>query len=365
MKVDRDIRVLCRHPSPSDATSFYRAVGPLKRLERQLDMRVRFEFMDVSPTKRVTWADFENADLYFSQRPYTENDIKLVNYAHLQGIPVWTDFDDDVFSVPAWNPAHKNYSDERTQKCVAECIASSDIVTVSTPYLRERLLELNPNITVVPNAYPTHSLGRYRKPDRGVLWQKKLAVWRGSKTHDDDLMQFTQQLGSAVQNHLDWTYCFFGSPFWLTIEYLKKAAANNPKSILLPGMIETYEYLYAAWAMKPALFFVPLSPDVFNMSKSNIAWMEAAHTGAAAIVPDWAEWKVPGALNYRDPKHFGELMEAAARGEIDLHKQANESYAYMREMLDLDKVNQKRFEVMKWCIEECVPKEPHITRMDD
>lgn len=356
-------RLICLAPRPSDATSFYRAVGPLKRIERTSNGAVFCDFLNVDRGSQINWTHFENGDIFFAQRPFTEGHLKLINYAHIQGLPVWVDFDDDVFSVPHSNPAHETYSKELTQKIVAECLASADVVTVSTPALAKRYEKLNPNIHVIPNAYPANALGRYRKADRGVLWQRKLAVWRGSRTHDEDLLQFTQELGGVVANHLDWTYAFFGSPFWVTMDYLRRAAAKNPRSVLPCGMIETHEYLHSAWAMKPALFFVPLAPTVFNQSKSNIAWIEAAHAGAAAIVPDWQEWKQPGALNYANPKQFAELMEAATRGEIDLHAKAKESYDFIVENLELDRINQFRLEVIEWCL-STKPREPMLEQME-
>ena len=97
---------------------------------------------------------YENMFFCKFQRPAESshvNMIKDIKY-RIRQCPVIADYDDLVFDIPEINVAAEYYN-ERT-KYIEEALTLVDGITVSTEYLRNKLLKYNSNISVVPNYIP-------------------------------------------------------------------------------------------------------------------------------------------------------------------------------------------------------------------
>lgn len=333
-------------PNPTDATSFYRAVGPIQELKRKLNFTLQVG-------SDVNWATLKGCDAIFVQRGYSSNHVQIVEMAKANGKKVWVDYDDDLFSVPASNRTYKLYSNEDIQNNIVRILLSADYISVSTEQLKKVFNEIIllagktsnkkfvDRISVIPNAYD-ESFCFYRKK---FEHQNKLITWRGSSTHDKDLMTYTSQMKSAVSNHLDWTFNFIGSPFWHTIEELESIEGIKPSNVIVIENLDPVEYWKMLWMTKPALIMTPLWDCPFNRSKSNIAWIEGLHAGAITLAPDWEEWRRPGVLNY-NPSNFGEILDRFMRGEFNGERIHKEGWDYLMENLTLNRVNHIREELL-------------------
>lgn len=334
-------------PSYKDATSFYRAVGPLQELKKKMGFLL-------SHGSDTNWATLKGSDAVFMQRPYANNQVQILEMAQANGLKVWVDYDDDLFTVPRSNRAFRLYGDQKVQNNIAQIVACADVVTVSTPALQRKLqeililvgkgapdfegLKLDPNkIHVVPNAYDEKFCFYAQK--KHTRKPKKLIAWRGSETHDKDLMAFTQPMKEALGKHLDWTFNFIGSPFWHTIEEMESVEGAKETNIIHTDNLDPVEFFKFLYLTAPALVIVPLWDCEFNRSKSNIAYIEAMHAGACCLAPDWEEWRRPGVINYKDAADFGEKLQAFMRGEFDSDKLHFEGWNYVKSNLTLNKVN--------------------------
>ena len=88
----KNLAVLC--PSNTDATSFYRGIGPLAEIRRE-----RFN-LALTFINDVNWSTLKLCDAAFLQRPFTSNHLKIAELVKRNQLPLWIDFDDDLFSVP-------------------------------------------------------------------------------------------------------------------------------------------------------------------------------------------------------------------------------------------------------------------------
>lgn len=340
-------------PADRDATAFYRSSGVLYGLLKELNIR-NLAF------KEFTWAEVAQVDAAFFQRPWGVNIPQIIDMFHDQGKKVWVDYDDDLFSVPFFNKTHKIYSDKKAQNAMASILSKADKVTVSTIALQakfQKILEAvkdgNPNdktlildptkIIHVPNAYNRQFMGPIEKQGR----QKKIVLWRGSSTHDKDLMEYTAAMGKVMGNHLDFTYTFVGSPFWWSIEQFETIQGITDKNLVLAGMLDPIEYMRFLREIKPCLIVVPLHDCEFNRAKSNIAWIEATMAGAVCLAPNWPEWQRPGVINYESQIDFAEKMDAYLRGEFDGAKLWQDSADYISENLTIGKVNKTRRTILE------------------
>lgn len=339
-------------PNAKDATAFFRSTGVLPDLFG--DMGIRSINMD-----ETTWASVAQVDAVFIQRPFDFAIPKIIDMHHDQGKGVWVDFDDDLFSVPFSNPTYKLYSDTKRQNAIMSAIAKADIVTVSTEALKTKFQKIltsvaegNPNdktlelshrkIEIIPNAYNAQFMGPLEKTEK----QRKVVLWRGSSTHDKDLMEYTAAIGNVMEKHPEFTYTFIGSPFWWSIEQFSSIKGMNDNNIQIAGALDVIEFLRFMKELRPALVIVPLHDCEFNRAKSNIAWIEATMAGAVCLAPDWPEWKRPGVLNYKDQTDFARIMDQYLSGKIDGGMLWDDSARYIRDNLTIGKVNKARRDII-------------------
>lgn len=293
--------------------------------------------IEISHSEQVNWATLKKADVVFVQRPSSSHYVQIIEMAKLNGKKIWIDYDDDLFSVPESNVTSKLYNAKDTKESIIKCLRLADLVTVSAASLKETYGTYNTNVKVVPNAYDK-VLFSYRKEK--LEPRNKIIFWRGSETHDEDLLEVTSELVKTAIKFPDYQWVFIGSPFWHTIQELVK---RKIKVIKIPAM-EPICYFKTIYEMRPAIQIVPLTDNKFNHGKSNIAWIEGTHAGAQVIAPDLPEWDRPGICLYRSGEIGNEIegaMNPAAR-----EKFTSESWQFINSDLTLDKVNDLRREYL-------------------
>lgn len=324
-----NLMVFC--PSRSDATSFYRGMGPLGRLRQQRSD------LNISIVDRVDWSLLRMVDAVFLQRPYDAAHLQMVQLAQDMKLPIWVDYDDDLFNLPTDNPSFALYSNEAVQKNIAQICAMANIVSVSTQDLAVKLRPLNKDIRVVPNAYDDVLLD-YR--EIAPTKQPRLVTWRGSPTHQRDLSFYAEAIVEASRKHPAWTWNFIGCDPWYLTEMM-----DEKKTVVTPalGITEYFRYIQR---LQARVQIVPLYDNTFNRSKSNIAWIEGSFAGSACLVPDWDEWKQPGATGYGNPQQFYEALDRLLRGVDDIAELAKTSWAHIERELPLSRINKLRSDIV-------------------
>lgn len=355
------MRLLCMFPSSGDATSLYRGVGPLATLKRQRkDLHLELDMANM-----WRWDSMRSADACFLQRPGGDQHVQMVSLAIANYKPIWIDYDDDLFCVPESNPTHKLYSDPKIQNNMSEMIAKADVISVSTPYLADKIRQIlervkdgfksggisshtnmDPGkVIVIPNAYDTDLMlpFDYKLPER-----RKVVVWRGSATHNDDLQMYAQAIGSAMAKHLDWCFTFVGEPSPRVMWELEKipGVKLGTQLVHVPTM-DPVNYFQFLLKVQPHLVMVPLVDGIFNRSKSNIGWIEATHAGACCLAPDWEEWQRPGVINYSNPATFARELDRYCAGKYDSKSRWKASQIFIQDQLTLPYVNTMRETLMK------------------
>jgi hypothetical protein len=310
-------------------------MGPLAHLKRTApaDNQLQITIVD-----SVNWANLAMVDAVFMQRPFTDAHLKVASLCRANRKPLWVDYDDNLFKVPRDNPTYHTYNSERNQRNVATILAMADRVSVSTQKLARDYNDLRkksglPLCDVIPNAlnellFPVNN--GFREQERHAM-----VMWRGSNTHDRDLMTVLPEIQAQAKAFKRHTFSFIGDPSWMFMEQL-------PNNCLSTAPVDPIEYFDVISKIKPQALICPLHDSEFNRAKSNIAWIEATYAGAAALVPNWEEWKLPGAVNYLDAKEFGTLLGKMISDPEFCQREAEKSWAYIKENLLLKQVNEKR-----------------------
>lgn len=324
--------ILCYFPCITDATSLYRGIGPLAAL-RKLDPNINI----IKAPEVCTYAELLSADILFMQRPFTKNHLNIIKFAKAMNIPTWADYDDNLFCVPAENPAAETYHAKAIQEAMAEICATVDCISVTTESLKKELSPLNKNIWVVPNAHNDYLFNKFPKCEE----QNAIILWRGSKTHAADLNLAAEACISLANAHKNWTWQFLGERPWFA-NYMPQ------NQVLTTKALDPIAYFDFLSVLKPAVVIVPLQNNRFNHAKSNIAWLEAAYAGAPALVPEFPQWQNPGATNYIDSADFEvQLSNLLRLDDTTRLKKARDSWDYVLGNYLLSDINKLRLEMIQ------------------
>lgn len=307
------ILVIC--PNPTDATSFYRGVRPLAAL------KLSMANLNLVYASQTDWTVLSMVDAVFLQRPFNGNHLAVARMAVEWKVPLWVDYDDDLFEVPQDNPAYAIYSKEEIQKNVAEICAMAKVVTVSTQALRRKLAPLNPDIVVVPNAWDEKLLTDRNERN---LDANPLVLWRGSATHQRDILVHGEAIIELSKKHPNWTWHFQGYNPWFVTERM------DPGKVVTAPSVPVEKYFQFIRTIRPKLVITPLADNAFNRSKSNIAWIEATYAGAACLAPLWEEWMQPGVVGYSSKADFADKLDLLMSGSIDTEARLAESWEFIK-----------------------------------
>jgi hypothetical protein len=323
------IKIGVHAANPDDSCSYYRSWGPFGKL-RQLA-----PYIEVQPIATSGWSEVSKSDIIFLQRPFDKSQLAPIKTANQWNIPVWVDYDDDFTNIPRDNPNWSTFNDPATQKIFQECCQRASVVTVTTEALKEALKDLNKNILVIPNVHNDYVLG----PCTPTGKRAQVIAWRGSNTHQNDLLQYRDEIKALATEFPDFEWHFFGYyPFFLT-EKMKHQFHR------MTGIMSFFQSFKA---ISPAISIVPLADNPFNRSKSSIAWLESTYVGSMTVAPDFDGWKQPGVFNYSDRETFHQQMRkaiASVTGEVN--EPTLKSAEYIRNSLSLSKMNTIRLALIQ------------------
>lgn len=299
-------------PGGFTASSYYRSYGPLGKLS---------DVFIVGIDRKTSINTLLTLDVFFAARPYEDVDARMIEVAKDTGLPVWVDIDDDIWNIPHTNPAHFAYQGKLEH--INRCIKLADIVTVSTPYLASQARRQVPDATVVPLRNAVH------KPVTPILPKEtdKICIgWRGTATHTRDLETW-RELFHKLSKDAKFELVFMGyiPPWSVNYRYHK--------------FTDFFTFRKAFQQSGIDFLLTPLENCSFNMSKSNIAWLESTSIGATCITNlDGDEWKFPGILHQTD---F--LFRLSKDKLLDVRdKHVNISAKYINENLTLEIQNEYR-----------------------
>jgi glycosyltransferase involved in cell wall biosynthesis len=208
-----------------------------------------------------------NADLGFTN--------EALKAARKRRIPLVYDTDDLLIALPEDCPVAGEYAAIRPH--MIRWIQQADHVTVSTPALAEEMAELNPSVSVLPNALDVELWGisEILPPSDSAV---TIGFW-GSGTRIPDLRRLTrglrhlkQRYGSRVRFHF-WGSC---DPELLSVG-----------DVTVSGHVTSYaEYALASRHCRLDIALAPLVHNRFNRCKSAIKFLEYGIRGACGLYAD-------------------------------------------------------------------------------
>jgi len=259
-------------PAGRDACALYRMLIP--SMHTQNSSFILSEGM-------MPLEEFVDVDVTVVQRIATKGNLEAIKIMHQCGMRVVFDLDDNVWSIPKYNPAQQAY--ETIKEGIGVCALEADVLTVSTQALKDAVIKYVPEfkkrrVEVIPNAVDFD----YFQPK--VMYPDRLFTvgWGGTNTHSEDTRKVFDCVASVVKDRNDIRFETVGLPMPEKLKDHKRAATRE----YVP--VAEYAARLASWGWD--LFIAPLEYNEFNRSKSNIKILEAACVGSPILVSDVGEY---------------------------------------------------------------------------
>jgi hypothetical protein len=307
-----------------DASSYWRGYGALSLIPT----------IEAEQLSGIGWQTIIDKDIIFFANPVTQAALEQIEFCKMWNKKVWLDYDDDHFNVPEDNDVYEIYMNPPTKKMIQRIMGLADLMTVSTDELKIQCLEHADNIHVVKNAWNTALLPLPENHNT-----TKVITWRGGRTRDNDLLTVHNEIINLAKKNQSWSWNFIGSP-----RYFRNKGTN----IVSHRPIYFGSYFHLLQQMKQSIMIVPLQENVFNLCKSNIAWIEATYCGAVTVAKEIGEFKGLPIFGYRTEKQFAEIMEYlfskdSMQDRIELF---NKSKALIETDYSLETQNHKRIKLI-------------------
>lgn len=216
--------------------------------------------------------ELKDYEVIVVQRQVTPQNYAALKMMKEAGKKIVYDLDDDVWSLPASNPAQKMF--KVMEQGFGECMKWVDVVTVSTQALkravRTSLPSLNKEILVTPNAidFDFFQPSLLERDDERIV-----LGWAGSNTHDGDMREISSVLPDLLKKYPNLYIEFVGG-------FVPKTMRGLDRVSYRPWVpVGEFANRFSSWSWD--LSMAPLENNRFNRAKSAIKQLEAA----AAKIP--------------------------------------------------------------------------------
>lgn len=208
---------------------------------------------------------------------------ELVNKVRLKGMRLVYSLDDNYFDLEFTDPSKPAAT---ILPVVTFLLRQADAVLVTTPGLRQRLLEHNQNVHILPNVLDERLLV-YRPPlhHQAEAGERPIVIgYMGTGTHDQDLKMIMPALQSIHKRHA-------GKIEIQLVGVVRKDETRReleglPVRYVFPQP-EEHEYpLFMLWFTASLHWDIAISPleaTPFNSCKSDIKFLDYSAIGAAGI----------------------------------------------------------------------------------
>lgn len=219
-----------------------------------------------------------DADIVLIQRDFPrfidECRLVITNARRLKK-PLVYEIDDLLFELPKSHLARHDL--DNYLNAILWVAFEADLVTTSTPYLRDYLEPLNSQVRLLPN-YLNDSLWTFRPPQQKPIDAPLVIGYMGGQTHYFDLAMITPVLLNLLQNYQGKVSLrFWGGN-------LPEELVGRPDVEHLPVEIQDYKEFARYFNNQTCdIFIAPLEDNRFNRSKSEIKFLAYSTLGVPGV----------------------------------------------------------------------------------
>lgn len=288
-----------------------------------------------NPKSRLPLEVLTDRDVAIVQRLASKENHEAIIKIKELGLKVLYDLDDNLWSIPNYNPAKKVF--ELWRNNFPTIMNKCDLITVSTGPLRAAVLKnVKPKVpvAVIHNAIDFNMFHPLPKKERDIV----KVGWAGTATHERDTAAVYDLIPEVLALNDKMRFEIVG-------QQIPQKLLDHPRvRVMVYVPISEYPSRIAAWRWD--LFLAPLENNTFNKSKSNIKILEAAAIKTPILVSDVApysdfcalhkdlkylvcdtpnKWKSRITEMVNEPErrtYYGELMYQVAKEHFDVKNMA-------------------------------------------
>lgn len=242
-------------PSPS-GSAYWRMIDPAKYLRKKgLEVKIA--------ENGITEEICKWGDVFVLHNCIDMRGIALL-YAYQQekGKKIVSDWDDYIIASKS-NPHKKTHDLKKFPQISKQVLAISDLVTVTTEYLKEKYLKYNKNVVVLQNSM---DLERWDKPKKKNTSGFLRIGWAGSLTHLKDIAMIEEPLKRILKEFPQTQLVIVGD-----MRFREMFEGYN-KEVMLGVPFDYWPDKLNGLQLDIGL--APLVDNEFNRCKSNIKWQE-------------------------------------------------------------------------------------------
>lgn len=256
-----------------DAMGYLRIIAPYTK--------IGYEIIPGIENHEVKFDPIESSEFIIIQRNFPDNYSayeQVIKIAHQFQKPVIFEIDDLFFHLPENHPDRLNYNFTSSLLPILQAITEANFVTVTTPKLKQALLQFNKNIEVLPN-YLDDEIWKMRNPVSNVDNSQNIVIgYMGTNSHQVDLLYILPALQELITNYSN----RIKFRFW---------GVKPPEDFLSHPQVEWipfYSIDYQKFAQyfqtqNADIFISPLINNDFNKCKSSIKFFEYSSLGIPGV----------------------------------------------------------------------------------
>ncbi|MBW2306283.1 MAG: glycosyltransferase [Deltaproteobacteria bacterium] len=257
------------------ACSYIRLISPLTHPS----LANTVDFKAVLPREALRY----RADVLIVQRDAVSDEdmaYNLLEHCHATGMKAVYESDDDLFHL---SPTHLDADHyEHTARAAYIYSAHADRCIVSTAYLRDRMLDINKNISLIQNLLDERIWIKSSEPRSSPLEPSSIIriLYMGTVTHDEDL-SIVEEAIRQLLNEYGERLCF---------DVIGVVPSNKRSKwfnhIQLPAAISNSYPRFVGWLLSQRRWNIGIAPLVdteFNRCKSYIKYLDYAALGLASV----------------------------------------------------------------------------------
>lgn len=272
------------------------------------------------------------ADIIVLQSTVSKEDITCAYaYQQMHGLKIVADADDLFDLLEDDNPNKLDHDKTDAKAVIGKTLQIADLVTVTTPYLREQLLKYNDNIEILPNYM---DLKRWDLPIYENDSKEIRIGWAGSMTHVKDFELVVEPLKRILKRYPKAKLIILGDP---RIADLFK---GFPVETVLGVDFDAYPA--RLHSLRLDIGIAPLRDSEFNKGKSNIKALEYGICKIPAIFsPTVYQGSVCGVIARTKTEWFESLNSYVLDAKLR-KADGQEAYTWVKENYNLEE------KIRKW-----------------
>lgn len=259
---------------------FFRMVMPSLYIEKY-----GFEYVRTSvviPEDKYWVSSGNNKGICVLQRQYSEKNYEIAVKMKNSGIKIIFEIDDYVHDIDKNSPVYNTYNPSSpVHNTMKKFYKLADAITVTTEPLRQKLLQYNKNIHVIPNSFILKDWDLNKQKHKSIN-----IMWSGSSTHYSDLSKSgaAEAVIQILKEHKNTKLITAG---WDCAELFKSIPLHQKIHHKWTPNIRAIGNFYRM----ADIGIAPIVQSDFNECKSENKWVEYSLSGMATIATKFGPYE--------------------------------------------------------------------------